>query len=239
MTTSTSTRPPLTAVVLRLSSSIARRCRHHRDGRDRPRHDCGRRRSAVRTPGRVASRPRRHRDHRGRGRPRHPRARLLPESCRAAFDRVPACAARHARRSACRRSRHGWPSSACRSISQALLDEAAAQRRPLDRSAAGRARDGQRAGHVADTREAFDRWLGSDGPAFVPRPGSSPEVVIGIIHRAGGLASLAHPGRTRIDSRIKALSRRRSRCDRGLSLRSRQGDGRSAITGWRLNSGCS
>ena len=29
---------------------------------------------------------------------------------------------------------------------------------------------------------------------------------IGIIHGAGGLASLAHPGRTRIDSRIKALS---------------------------------
>ena len=31
-------------------------------------------------------------------------------------------------------------------------------------------------------------------------------MVIGIIHRAGGLASLAHPGRTRIDSRIKALA---------------------------------
>jgi predicted metal-dependent phosphoesterase TrpH len=64
----------------------------------------------------------------------------------------------------------------------------------------------QRAGHVADTKEAFDRFLGSDGPAFVSRPGSPPEVVIGIIHRAGGIASLAHPGRTKIDSRIKPLA---------------------------------
>jgi len=88
---------------------------------------------------------------------------------------------------------------------QALLDEA---ERNVGRSI-GRpqvARALQRAGHVADTREAFDRFLGNDGPAFVSRPGSPPEVVIGIIHRAGGVASLAHPGRTRIDSRIKALS---------------------------------
>jgi predicted metal-dependent phosphoesterase TrpH len=64
----------------------------------------------------------------------------------------------------------------------------------------------QRAGHVADTKEAFDRFLGNDGPAYVSRPGSPPEVVIGIIHRAGGIASLAHPGRTKIDSRIQALA---------------------------------
>jgi len=88
---------------------------------------------------------------------------------------------------------------------QALLAEA---QRNVGRSI-GRpqvARALQRAGHVTDTKEAFDRFLSNDGPAFVSRPGSSPEVVIGIIHRAGGVASLAHPGRTRIDSRIKALS---------------------------------
>jgi predicted metal-dependent phosphoesterase TrpH len=61
------------------------------------------------------------------------------------------------------------------------------------------------AGHVADTREAFDKWLGRDQPAFVPRSGPSPEIVIETIHRAGGLASLAHPGRTQIDARIPAL----------------------------------
>jgi predicted metal-dependent phosphoesterase TrpH len=78
---------------------------------------------------------------------------------------------------------------------QALLDEA---QRNVGRSI-GRpqvARALQRAGHVADTKEAFDRFLSNDGPAFVSRPGSSPEVVISIIHRAGGVASLAHPGRT-------------------------------------------
>jgi predicted metal-dependent phosphoesterase TrpH len=88
---------------------------------------------------------------------------------------------------------------------QELLDEA---QRNVGRSI-GRpqvARALQRAGHVADTKEAFDRFLSNDGPAFVSRPGSRPEVVIGIIHRAGGVASLAHPGRTRIDSRIKPLA---------------------------------
>jgi predicted metal-dependent phosphoesterase TrpH len=61
------------------------------------------------------------------------------------------------------------------------------------------------AGHVSDTREAFDKWLGRDLPAFVPRSGPSPETVIDTLHRAGGLASLAHPGRTQIDERIPAL----------------------------------
>ena len=61
------------------------------------------------------------------------------------------------------------------------------------------------AGHVADTREAFDKWLGRDQPAFVPRSGPSPKTVIETIHSAGGLASLAHPGRTLIDHRLPAL----------------------------------
>ena len=61
------------------------------------------------------------------------------------------------------------------------------------------------AGHVADTQEAFDRWLGYGRPAFVARSGARPEVVIEMIHRAGGIASLAHPGKTRLDPRIKPL----------------------------------
>ena len=61
------------------------------------------------------------------------------------------------------------------------------------------------AGHVADTREAFDRWLGFGCPAFVPRSGTAAETVIDIIHRAGGIASLAHPGKTRIDARLGPL----------------------------------
>ncbi len=61
------------------------------------------------------------------------------------------------------------------------------------------------AGYVATTREAFDRWLGQGRPAFIERAGASPEQVIGIVHRSGGLVSLAHPGRTRIDDRIAPL----------------------------------
>ena len=60
-------------------------------------------------------------------------------------------------------------------------------------------------GYVADMRQAFDRWLGQDAPAFVPRAGVAPEEVVAVVHRAGGLVSLAHPGRTRIDHRIAAL----------------------------------
>ena len=60
------------------------------------------------------------------------------------------------------------------------------------------------AGHVADTREAFDKWLATGRPAFVPRAGAPPEEVITIVRGAGGLTSLAHPGQTAIDARIPA-----------------------------------
>jgi 3',5'-nucleoside bisphosphate phosphatase len=62
------------------------------------------------------------------------------------------------------------------------------------------------AGHVADRTEAFDRFIGADGPAFVPRCGASPEEVIAIIRRAGGLASLAHPVLVRNDAIIPRLA---------------------------------
>lgn len=61
------------------------------------------------------------------------------------------------------------------------------------------------AGHVKDVAEAFDRWLTPGKPAFVPRAGATPEEVIAVVHAAGGLVSLAHPGRTRIDARVPAL----------------------------------
>ena len=60
------------------------------------------------------------------------------------------------------------------------------------------------AGYAADTREAFDRWLATGRPAFVPRSGPPPGEVIDIVHAAGGLVSMAHPGQTDVDSRISA-----------------------------------
>ena len=49
-------------------------------------------------------------------------------------------------------------------------------------------------GHVADSNQAFDRWLGRGRPAFVPRLGVTPKEVVARIHEARGIASLAHPG---------------------------------------------
>ena len=51
------------------------------------------------------------------------------------------------------------------------------------------------AGYVADLGEAFDRLIGNRGPAYIPRSTFSPEAAIALIHRAGGVASLAHPGK--------------------------------------------
>lgn len=61
------------------------------------------------------------------------------------------------------------------------------------------------AGHVIDTRAAFDQWLGEGRPGFVSRIGAGSEAVIAIIHRAGGIASMAHPGKTSIDARLVSL----------------------------------
>jgi hypothetical protein len=51
-----------------------------------------------------------------------------------------------------------------------------------------------RAGHVRTTREAFDLYLSEEGAAWVPRRALSPAEIVALIHEAGGLASLAHPG---------------------------------------------
>lgn len=60
------------------------------------------------------------------------------------------------------------------------------------------------AGHASSVQDAFDRYLAEGGPAYVPRTGVSPEEAVGLIHGAGGLASLAHPGVTRRDDRLAA-----------------------------------
>jgi 3',5'-nucleoside bisphosphate phosphatase len=85
-----------------------------------------------------------------------------------------------------------------------LLEEASRQAgRSIGRPQVARAMIA--AGHVADTREAFDRWLGQGLPAFVPRQGAGSEQVIAVIHDAGGLASIAHPGKTVSDERLRVL----------------------------------
>lgn len=53
------------------------------------------------------------------------------------------------------------------------------------------------AGHATSIQDAFDRFLAVGRPAFVPRVGHSPRDVLEVIHRAAGIASMAHPGVTR------------------------------------------
>ena len=64
-----------------------------------------------------------------------------------------------------------------------------------------------RSGHVTDRDDAFDRLLGDDRPAFVPRTGVTPERVIDIVREAGGIASLAHPVLLQRDDLIPRLAR--------------------------------
>jgi predicted metal-dependent phosphoesterase TrpH len=50
------------------------------------------------------------------------------------------------------------------------------------------------AGYVESVREAFDRYLRTGGPAHIPRERLAPQAAIQLIHEAGGVAVLAHPG---------------------------------------------
>jgi predicted metal-dependent phosphoesterase TrpH len=62
------------------------------------------------------------------------------------------------------------------------------------------------AGRAATRSEAFDLWLGEGRPAFVPRRGAGAREVIDVIHDAGGLASIAHPGLLQMDDLVEALT---------------------------------
>jgi hypothetical protein len=60
-------------------------------------------------------------------------------------------------------------------------------------------------GWVGDLREAFDRYLGNGKAAFVPKDHLAIAEAIGLIHRAGGVAVLAHPGQLGTRERIAPL----------------------------------
>jgi len=48
-------------------------------------------------------------------------------------------------------------------------------------------------GHIASTREAFTRYIGKDGPAYVEREKITPAGAVELILHASGLPVLAHP----------------------------------------------
>ena len=60
-------------------------------------------------------------------------------------------------------------------------------------------------GWATDARDAFDRYLGAGRPAYVAKEQLSMRDAIAMIHAAGGLAVLAHPGAGGTRERIEAL----------------------------------
>jgi 3',5'-nucleoside bisphosphate phosphatase len=60
-------------------------------------------------------------------------------------------------------------------------------------------------GWARDLREAFDRWLGADKPAFVEKPRLEIADAIRLIHDAGGVAIWAHPGREGTRTKIENM----------------------------------
>ena len=62
-------------------------------------------------------------------------------------------------------------------------------------------------GYVSTMREAFDRYIGNDGPAYVPGSPLGPEVAIRAIREAGGIPVLAHPIYLKDDAFIEQLVR--------------------------------
>lgn len=62
------------------------------------------------------------------------------------------------------------------------------------------------AGHTGSVEEAFRRYIGIGRPAYVPKPTLPASEVVDVIHTAGGVALLAHPGSSRVsDEMIVAL----------------------------------
>lgn len=66
------------------------------------------------------------------------------------------------------------------------------------------------AGLVTDFDQAFERYLGTQAPAYVPRPAFAPAEAIALIHAADGVSVLAHPGAQMPDGVIERL------CGEGL-----------------------
>ena len=61
-------------------------------------------------------------------------------------------------------------------------------------------------GFCGSLDEAFDRFLKKNRPAYVPKFKISARDAIELVHQAGGLAVLAHPGLNRSDEVIPALA---------------------------------
>ncbi len=62
-------------------------------------------------------------------------------------------------------------------------------------------------GYCANLDEAFDRYLKKDRPGWVPKRKMSVERALSLIHAAGGVAVMAHPGLNHDDTMVGRLAR--------------------------------
>jgi 3',5'-nucleoside bisphosphate phosphatase len=60
-------------------------------------------------------------------------------------------------------------------------------------------------GYVHSMSDAFDRYIGDQGPAFVPTSLITPDQAIDIIHDAGGIAVWAHPRQDLLEAGLPRL----------------------------------
>ncbi len=61
------------------------------------------------------------------------------------------------------------------------------------------------AGYVTSVREAFDLYLGDGMPAYVAKPPFPASEALALLHAAGGIGVLAHPGHFMASETINAL----------------------------------
>jgi len=62
-----------------------------------------------------------------------------------------------------------------------------------------------RGGHVQTRQEAFERYLHPDGPGFVAKPAFPARRALTVVHAAGGVGVLAHPGHWTSSTQIRQL----------------------------------
>jgi hypothetical protein len=73
-----------------------------------------------------------------------------------------------------------------------------------------------RKGHVLSTRQAFDRYLGGSGVAYVDNNQLSAERAISAVRAAGGMVSLAHPLQLRRQTPVQLEAMVRELAEQGL-----------------------
>lgn len=61
-------------------------------------------------------------------------------------------------------------------------------------------------GWARDARDAFDRYLGAGRVAYVPKPHLGLADAVDLVHRAGGIAVMAHPGPDATRERVEQLA---------------------------------